>query len=67
MKNQQPVPQPPAPNSSQTATKTKEIQINDNDNDFSKVTPIPPAPSVKKLIQNVEKGMYIDDFTKFLL
>ena len=58
LKNQQPVPQPPAPNSSQTATKTNEIQIDNNDNDFSKVTPIPPAPSVKKLIQNVEKGIY---------
>ena len=53
LKIQKPVlPTPPAPNSSQT---TDEIKIDDNDNDFSKVTALPPPPSVNKLIQNLEK------------
>ena len=46
-----PAPAPP-PNSSQTPD---EIKIDDNDNDFSKVTALPPPPSVNKLIQNLEK------------
>ena len=47
-----PVPAPAPPNSSQTPD---EIKIDDNDNDFSKVTPLPPPPSVNKLIQNLQK------------